>query len=163
MDLNQAIAADAKVQCLQIGLQMDKKGQTFQEAMTEILTTKKAPNLVIQKFSRDTNKMQIPFKEILDAIKERESKAWMKRKIGQRQSEIDRVSSRNSSHSPGRSPALKASTSSKGKLSFVMNKTPEKDMLSGYDVKDHKFANRSSTRSPTKSPSARHHLDSSVN
>ena len=53
---------------------MDKKGQTFQEAMTEILNTKKASPLVIQKFSRDTTKMQIPFKEILDIIKERESK-----------------------------------------------------------------------------------------
>jgi len=40
---------------------MEKKGQTFQEAMVEILTAKKAPERLISKFIKDNNKVKIPF------------------------------------------------------------------------------------------------------
>jgi hypothetical protein len=39
--------------------------------MVEILITKKAPERVINKFIRDNNQIQIPFGEIMNAIKTR--------------------------------------------------------------------------------------------
>ena len=80
-DLNQAINSEAKIQCLQISLQMEKKGQTFQDTMIDILREKKATEKVINKFIRDTSRIQIPFKIVVGAIKSREGRNWEQRKI----------------------------------------------------------------------------------
>ena len=84
MNLNQAITAEAKIGCLQISLQMEKKDQTFKDAMVEILIQKRAPEKVIRKFVRDKSNEKVPFQIILDAIKAREGKNWEQRKLNQR-------------------------------------------------------------------------------
>lgn len=81
MELEQCIAIEAKTECLQISMQMERKGQTFQEAMVDILTAKKASKEVISKFIKDTNRVQIPFGKIMLAVKQRESTAWARRKV----------------------------------------------------------------------------------
>ena len=55
---------------------MEKKNQTFQEVMQEILTLKKATGFVIKKFEKDTNQVEIPFQAVVDAIKLRETRNW---------------------------------------------------------------------------------------
>ena len=54
--------------------------------MQEILTQKKAGANVIKKFIADTNKVHLPFKAVVDAVKAREGRNWTRRKIEERQS-----------------------------------------------------------------------------
>ena len=63
---------------------MDKKGQTFQETMVELLQAKKASEKVVNKFIKDTSRVDIPFKSVLAAIKAREGRNWEQRKIKER-------------------------------------------------------------------------------
>ena len=51
---------------------MEKKEQTFQEAMVEILEQKRAELSVINKFLRETKKVSIPFYELVSAVRDRE-------------------------------------------------------------------------------------------
>lgn len=60
-ELNQAMAQEAKIQCLQISLQMERKRQSFKEAMIDILTQKKASISTIKKFIKDMDKVKLPF------------------------------------------------------------------------------------------------------
>ena len=63
--LNKVLAADAKINCLQIALQMEKKEQTFEEAMLDILMQKKASEKVMRQWMRDRQGEDIPFAPIM--------------------------------------------------------------------------------------------------
>lgn len=70
---------------------MEKKEQSFQETMTEILQAKKASEKVVNKFIRDTKRVQIPFMQVMSAIKTREGRNWELRKHKERQDKLDSV------------------------------------------------------------------------
>ena len=53
-------------------MQMEKKEQTFQETMVEILEQKRADLNVINRFLRETKKVSIPFYELVNAVRVRE-------------------------------------------------------------------------------------------
>ena len=48
---------------------MEKKEQTFQETMVEILEQKRADLNVINRFLRETKKVSIPFYELVNAVR----------------------------------------------------------------------------------------------
>lgn len=101
--------------------------------MAEILVAKKAPEKVVNKFIRDTKRVQIPFKQVISAIKTREGRIWELRKNKERQDKLDTVNnSPGGNTTPGKGSGLKrqsmamgtaaaTNTSSRGKLSFVVN------------------------------------------
>ena len=72
MEMDQMLAQEAKIQCVQILIQMEKKEQTFQETMVEILEQKRADLSVINRFLRETKKVSIPFYELVSAVRARE-------------------------------------------------------------------------------------------
>ena len=69
MEMDQMLAQEAKIQCVQILMQMEKKEQTFQETMVEILEQKRADLNVINRFLRETKKVSIPFYELVNAVR----------------------------------------------------------------------------------------------
>ena len=61
--------------------------------MQEILRQKKAGIDVIKKFLTDTNKVQLPFKAVVEAVKAREGRNWERRKIEERHSSLSGLNS----------------------------------------------------------------------
>lgn len=76
MNLRSALTSEAKINCCQIALQMEKKNQSFQETMLETLMQKNASEQVIKQFKRENKNEYVPFTPILQAIKEREGRNW---------------------------------------------------------------------------------------
>ena len=104
--------------------------------MVQILREKKASEKVINKFSKDTTRIQIPFQSVVGAIKKREGANWEKRKItAKRESLVAKADSAYESNSPARngSPNPKSINRSKTKLSFV---TSEQNLNKAADFEE---------------------------
>ena len=82
--------------------------------MQEILRQKKAGIDVIKKFLTDTNKVQLPFKAVVEAVKAREGRNWERRKFEERHSSLSGLNTpqkRDSSAAKSPSPIKKSSFS----------------------------------------------------
>ena len=80
MDLNEYLRQEAKFECLKISMAMGKQQQSYQEVLVDILKERNASEKVINQFRRDTAQLEIPFKEIVDAVKSREVGRWKHKK-----------------------------------------------------------------------------------
>lgn len=59
---------------------MEEENTTFQQTLVSLLRQAKASEKMINRFLRDTQNLNVPFAEIVSAVRSKEGEEWIKRK-----------------------------------------------------------------------------------
>ena len=72
---------------------MEKDGRSYQEAVIHFLKQQKKSAKAISKFRRDSDRVSVPFVEVMEALKCREKRIWEERKSITSSSQLSRQGS----------------------------------------------------------------------
>ena len=93
MDLDQYLEQQSRSECIKIQKVMEKESLTYQEAVIHFLKLQKKSAKSIKRYSRDCDKVAVPFVEVMEALKHREKRIWEERKSVASSSHLSRQGS----------------------------------------------------------------------